>query len=326
VGTRDSFPDSLQLFLHDLSRYPLLRPAEEIALAKLVERGEPAAKRRMIEANLRLVVSLAKSFQGQGLALPDLIQEGTIGLMRAVEKFDWRKGCKFSTYATWWIRQSCSRAVLNQGDTIRVPIHTGERRRKLRGAHGRLHQQLGRNPTPEELGAELGLTIEQVALALSAADVSASLDEPVGDGTASRGELVHDERALDPYDEIDARLDWQILVGAVAQLPDRDRRIVESSLDLGGDGPRTLAELGQELGLTRERVRQVQARALRRLVLELPVGEGRVPRQRGRRASCGGGAQRAHVSPARTTGAAADAGSTSTPDVVSDSRHMGSRS
>jgi RNA polymerase primary sigma factor len=271
---RGSFPDSLQLFLDDLRHYPLLRPAEEVALAKLVERGDPVARRRMVESNLRLVVSLAKTFRGQGLELPDLIQEGTFGLIRAVDKFDWRKGCKFSTYATWWIRQACSRAVQNQGDTIRVPIHTGERRRKLRAVSGRLQQQLGRQPTPEELAAELNLTVDQVTVALEVAEVSASLDERVGDGTVSRGDLVRDEHVTDPYDEIDARLDWQILVGAVERLPDRDRRIVESRLGLTEDGPRTLEELGAELGLTRERVRQLETRALRRLSLELPAGAG----------------------------------------------------
>ncbi|HEY5100752.1 MAG TPA: sigma-70 family RNA polymerase sigma factor [Gaiellaceae bacterium] len=274
MPTRDSLPDSFQLFLDDLRHYPLLRPAEEIALAKRVERGDPVARRRMVESNLRLVVSLAKTFRGQGLELPDLIQEGTFGLIRAVDKFDWRKGCKFSTYATWWIRQACSRAVQNQGETIRVPIHTGERRRKLRAVSGRLQQQLGRKPTPEELAAELDLTLGQVTAALEVAEVSASLDEPIGDGTASRGDFVRDDRVTDPYEEIDARLDWQILVGAVERLADRDRRIIESRLGLAGDGPRTLEELGAELGLTRERVRQLETRALRRLSLELPADAG----------------------------------------------------
>jgi RNA polymerase primary sigma factor len=271
----DVIPDSLQLFLHGLRSYRLLRPAEEVTLAKRVERGDPVAKRRMIESNLRLVVSVAKTFQGQGLPLPDLIQEGTIGLTRAVEKFDWRRGCKFSTYATWWIRQACSRAIRNQGDLIRLPIHLGERRRKLRAVRDRMGQELGRDPTPEELAFELDLTTQQVTDALGVAAVSVSLDEPVGEGGAIRGDFVRDERNIDPYEEIEAAIDGQALTAAVAGLPDRERRIVENRLGLAGRTPKTLEELGRELGLTRERVRQLETRALKRLGARMPGGPHR---------------------------------------------------
>ena len=275
---REPVPDSLQLFLQSLRRYRLLRPAEEVALAKRIERGDPVARRRMIEANLRLVVAVAKTYQGQGLPLPDLIQEGTFGLTRAVEKFDWRKGCKFSTYATWWIRQACSRAIRNQGDMIRVPIHLGERRRKIRAVRDRLEQERGQAPTAEELADELDLSVRQVKDALSIATVAASLDEPVGDGSVSRGEFVRDDHTPDPYDEIDARLDLDALIGAVQHLPERERMIVENRLGLHGN-QRTLEDLGQELGLTRERVRQLESRALRRLGGQM-AGRGRPDRRR----------------------------------------------
>ena len=270
---REPVPDSLQLFLNSLRTYRLLSPAEEIVLAKRVERGDRSARRRMIEGNLRLVVSVAKAFQGQGLPLADLVQEGTFGLTRAVEKFDWRKGCKFSTYATWWIRQACSRAIRNQGDIIRVPIHLGERRRKIKAVRDRLEQELGRAPSPEEVADELDLSVRQVTDALAIATVAVSLDEPVGDGTVSRGEFVTDDRTPDPYDEIDARLDFDALVEAVEQLPERERLIVESRLGLGGR-QRTLEDLGHELGLTRERVRQLESRAMRRLGTQLAGGAG----------------------------------------------------
>ncbi|HEY2543834.1 MAG TPA: RNA polymerase sigma factor RpoD/SigA [Gaiellaceae bacterium] len=265
VLERELVPDSLQLFLQGLRRYPLLTPAEEVALAKCVERGDPAAKHRMIESNLRLVVSVAKGFQGQGLPLVDLVQEGSFGLTRAVEKFDWRKGYKFSTYATWWIRQSCSRAIRNQSDIIRVPIHLGERRRVIRAVCDRLEQELGRPATPAEIAVELDLSERQVSDALRVPAVAVSLDEPVGDGTASRGDFIHDERYSDPYEAIDERLDSEAVTEALRRLPARDRLIVEARLGLGGASVRTLDDLGQELGLTRERVRQLETRAFRRL-------------------------------------------------------------
>jgi len=282
---REPVPDSLQLFLNNLRTYRLLSPAEEVALAKRVERGDRAARRRMIEGNLRLVVSVAKAFQGQGLPLADLVQEGTFGLTRAVEKFDWRKGCKFSTYATWWIRQACSRAIRNQGDIIRVPIHLGERRRKIKAVRDRLEQEQGRPPSAEQVAHELDLSVQQVTDALAIATVSVSLDEPVGDGTVSRGEFVTDDRTPDPYDEIDARLDLDALVVAVERLPERERLIVESRLGLGRH-QRTLEDLGRELGLTRERVRQLESRALRRLGGQMAALDG-PGRQRATSASSG---------------------------------------
>jgi len=266
----DAVPDSLQLFLRGLAAHPLLGPREEIALAKRVAAGDAAAKRRMVEANLRLVVSVAKRYRGQGLPLEDLIQEGTIGLTRAVERFDWTRGYKFSTYATWWIRQACSRAVRNQGEAIRLPIHVGERRRKLHAVRRRLEQHLGREPTVAELADEIGLSIRHVREALTVPSVTRSLDEEIGDDGAAFSEVVRDENGRDPLEEVEREQAARELRAAVEGLPPRERRIVAGRFGLTPDGePETLEQIARELHLTRERVRQVETAALRRLGTDL---------------------------------------------------------
>jgi RNA polymerase primary sigma factor len=261
--------DSLQLFLTDAGRRKLLTAAEEVALAKRIERGDPAAKRRMIESNLRLVVSIARGYRGLGVPFLDLIQEGNIGLNRAVEKFDWRRGFKFSTYATWWIRQSVQRAVANQSQTIRIPVHVVERQQLLARAANRLETLLGRRATPDELAQETGLPIHHVEEALGAAQVSASLNQTIG--SADDGELgamLVDEDAADPLEEADETLRHQSVQRALAGLPVRERQIVE--LRFGFEGkPQTLEAIGAELGLTRERVRQLVHQALKRLEQDL---------------------------------------------------------
>ena len=258
--------DSLQLFLTQMGRYPLLTAAEEVALAKQVERGDRAAKERMVNSNLRLVVSLAKRYQGHGVALGDLIQDGVIGLNRAVEKFDYRKGFKFSTYATWWIRQACQRAVANQSETIRIPVHVQERRIKLRRARQKLETQLGRAPTVEELAEAAQLDLKHAEEALEAVEVSASLNQTVGDGDAEFGDLFADDNAEDPIELADASLERRRLREALALLEERERRVLELRFGLAGSGEMTsLEDIGRELGLTRERIRQLEANALRQL-------------------------------------------------------------
>jgi RNA polymerase primary sigma factor len=257
--------DSLQLFLADVGRHKLLTAAEEVTLAKAIERGDPVAKRRMIESNLRLVVSIAKGYRGLGVPFLDLIQEGTLGLNRAVEKFDWRRGYKFSTYATWWIRQSVQRAVANHARTIRVPVHVVERQQKLSRAARRLEVELGREATKEELAEATGLPIQHVDEALGAAQASVSLNQTVGaDDEGELGDLFADREAADPFDEAEESLRRQGVRRALDALPERERRILELRFGFEGE-PWTLEAIGHELDLTRERVRQLEGQALARL-------------------------------------------------------------
>jgi RNA polymerase primary sigma factor len=257
--------DSLQLFLADVGRHKLLTAAEEVELAKAIERGDGTAKRRMIESNLRLVVSIAKGYRGLGVPFLDLIQEGTLGLNRAVEKFDWRRGFKFSTYATWWIRQSVQRAVANHARTIRVPVHVVERQQKLSRAARRLEVELGREATKDELAEATGLPMQHVDEALGAAHASVSLNQTVGaDDEGELGDLFADREAADPFDEAEESLRRQGVRKALDALPERERRILELRFGFEGE-PWTLEAIGHELDLTRERVRQLEAQALSRL-------------------------------------------------------------
>jgi len=257
--------DSLELFMNEIGRYPLLTAAEEVALAKRVERGDREAKERMINSNLRLVISIAKRYQNRNLPLLDLFQEGVIGLNRAVEKFDWRRGYKFSTYATWWIRQACQRAVSGQSDTIRIPTHVHERRVKLGGASARLEPKLGREPTREELAAETGLSLRHVDEALDIAEAPVSLNRPIGsEEDGEFGDLFADAEALDPAAEATDSLRRLAVRRAVSRLPERERRILELRFGFDSD-PASLEAIGKELGITRERVRQLEAEAFRRL-------------------------------------------------------------
>jgi RNA polymerase primary sigma factor len=257
--------DSLQLFLADVGRHKLLTASEEVTLAKRIEQGDLRAKRRMIESNLRLVVSIAKGYRGLGVPFLDLIQEGTLGLNRAVEKFDWRRGFKFSTYATWWIRQSVQRAVANHARTIRVPVHVVERQQKLFRAARRLEVELGREATREELAQATGIPMQHLDEALGAAQASVSLNQSVGsDDEGELGDLFADREASDPFDEAEESLRKQGVRKALDALPERERRILELRFGFEGD-PWTLEAIGAELGLTRERVRQLEGQALARL-------------------------------------------------------------
>jgi RNA polymerase primary sigma factor len=256
--------DSLQMFLNEIGRYPLLNAAEEVALAKKVERGDRAAKERMINCNLRLVVHIAKRYRGHGVPFGDLIQDGVIGLNRAVEKFDYRKGFKFSTYATWWIRQAVQRSVAGQARTIRVPTHVHERRQTLNRHARKLEPQLGRPPTPEELAQSTGLALRHVEEALSVAEARASLNSPVGDEDAELGDLFADENAESPEESAEDALRARAVREALAELPEREARILELRFGLDGE-PQSLEAIGRELHITRERVRQLEAQAMAKL-------------------------------------------------------------
>jgi RNA polymerase primary sigma factor len=257
--------DALQLFLREIGRHPLLTAADEVELSKRIERGDMAAKRRMIECNLRLVVSIAKNYRNQGLPFLDLIQEGMFGLIRAVEKFEWQRGLKFSTYATWWIRQAVARAIADKARTIRVPVHVVERMQKMHRAERHLWTQLAREPTLDEIADEAGLPLQQAIEVRAAARASTSLDQPIGEQEdAVFGDLVAGEDPL-PEEETERRLQKEALDRALESLPERDRRVLELRYGLRGEEPHTLEHIGRRLGITRERVRQIEIESLSRL-------------------------------------------------------------
>jgi RNA polymerase primary sigma factor len=258
--------DSLQLFLNEAGRYALLTAAQEVELAKRIEQGDKEAKDLLVNSNLRLVVSIAKRYQGHGLTLLDLIQEGIIGLIRAAEKFDWRKGFKFSTYATWWIRQAVQRGVANKARVIRIPVHIVEREQRISRAERELVAQLERPPTDQEISEKTKLPIKQVREVRAAARAVASLDKPVGeDDTAAFGDLFASDEAT-PDEQVEVELTEQALREAVAQLSEREQQILNLRYGLSGEAdPKSLEEIGRILGITRERVRQIEGEALRRL-------------------------------------------------------------
>jgi RNA polymerase primary sigma factor len=264
--------DALQLFLNEAGRWPLLTKEEEVALAKRVERGDAEAKERMINSNLRLVVSIAKRYQGHGLSLLDLIQEGIIGLIRAVEKFDWRRGFKFSTYATWWIRQAVQRGVANKSRTIRIPVHIADREQKIARAERLLAPKLGRQPTEEEIAKQAKLPLKQLREVREAARAITSLDRPLGtESDAAFGDLFASDQAQ-PEEELTVSLEQEVLRRAVSQLPNREQEVLKRRYGLNGDrDPASLEAIGRELGITRERVRQIEASALEQLAVNREI-------------------------------------------------------
>ncbi|HMI98927.1 MAG TPA: sigma-70 family RNA polymerase sigma factor [Gaiellaceae bacterium] len=258
--------DSLRLYLGEIGKVPLLTADREVYLAKRVERGDLAAKAQMIEANLRLVVSIAKRHLGRGLSFLDLIQEGSLGLIRAVEKFDYRKGFKFSTYATWWIRQAVTRALADKGRTIRIPVHMVERLSKVMISQRQLVQRLGREPRPDEIAAELELTTEEVREILRMAQFPISLEKPIGEKEdAKLGDLVEDELAESPFDVASVSLQCDDIEHALAALSERERQVIELRFGLHDGQPRTLKEVGRTFGVTRERIRQIENDTLKTL-------------------------------------------------------------
>jgi RNA polymerase primary sigma factor len=258
--------DSLRLYLRAIGRVSLLTAEQEVMLARRIERGDMRAKQQMIEANLRLVVSIAKSYLGRGLTFLDLIQEGSMGLIRAVEKFDYRRGYKFSTYATWWIRQAVTRAIADKGRTIRIPVHMVEKLNKVVHVERQLIQQLGREPSPEEIAAELETTVREVRDVLRMAQQPISLEKPVGEEDDSAlGDFVEDQTAESPFEQAAERLRRENLRRALAALPEREREVIEMRFGLTGERPYTLEEVGRAFNVTRERIRQIENHTLKKL-------------------------------------------------------------
>jgi RNA polymerase primary sigma factor len=258
--------DSLRLYLRSIGKVELLTAHEEVSLAKGIERGDLTAKQHMVEANLRLVVSIAKAYLGRGLTFLDLIQEGSLGLIRAVEKFDYRRGYKFSTYATWWIRQAVTRAIADKGRTIRIPVHMVEKLNKVVHVERQLVQQLGREPTPEEIAAELETTPRDVRDILRMAQQPVSLEKPIGEEEESElGDFVEDQTAESPFEIASENLRRENVRRALAALPVREREVIEMRFGLTGERPRTLEEVGQAFNVTRERIRQIENHTLKKL-------------------------------------------------------------
>jgi RNA polymerase primary sigma factor len=258
--------DSLRLYLRSIGRVELLTAEEEVGLAKRIERGDMGAKQHMIEANLRLVVSIAKGYLGRGLTFLDLIQEGSLGLIRAVEKFDYRRGYKFSTYATWWIRQAVTRAIADKARTIRIPVHMVEKLNKVVHVERQLVQQLGREPTPDEIATELELTTREVKEIQRMAQMPVSLEKPIGEEDDSElGDFVEDEAAESPFELALENLRKENVRRALEALPDREREVIEMRFGLKGSEARTLEEVGRAFGVTRERIRQIENNTLKKL-------------------------------------------------------------
>jgi RNA polymerase primary sigma factor len=262
----DVSTDSLQLFLKDIGRVPLLTAAQEVELSKRIERGEHRAKQQMVEANLRLVVSIAKNYRNQGLPFLDLIQEGTIGLVRAAEKFDYRRGFKFSTYATWWIRQAVARALADKARTIRMPVHVVEKLNKISRAERKLLAELGHDPTAEEIAKELELEREEVEQIRRSAQAPVSLEKPVGEEEESEfGHFLADQSAAAPDEAAETTMRKETLKRILGALAPRERRVLELRYGLDGQHPRTLDEVGRTFNVTRERVRQIENQSLKKL-------------------------------------------------------------